>query len=106
MGDIRADDYVFLPMDEATAPSGGTFFQHYVDAWWVVHPERGLAFYNPMGTRGRRRHGRLGSPQCNTSEKISRMVGAKTAAVVFPEIRIEQIPSVWVPIDPNDYART
>jgi hypothetical protein len=105
MGDIKAEDYVFLPVAEGTAPTKGGFFMHYVDAWWVVHPEKGLAFYNPVSTRtGRRRFGRFGSPQCNTDERISRKVGLDCAGSVFPGIEIRQFPSVWVPADPQDYS--
>ena len=104
MTTISEADYVFLPVDEATAPGQGGFFQHYVDAWWVVHPERGLVFFNPKNTRtGRRRFGRYGSPQCNADERISRKVGADTAGSVFPEVEIREFPSVWVPIDISDY---
>ncbi len=102
MSTVSETDYVFLTVEEAVTPRKGGFFQHYVDAWWVVHPERGLAFYNPKDRRtGRRRHGRYGSPQCNTDERISRMFGTKT--VPWPHARIEQFPSVWVPIDISDY---
>lgn len=98
---ISESDYMFLPVDEATAPVKAGMFQHYVDAWWVVHPERGLAFFNPPGRR--RRAGSLGSPQCNTDERIARKVGPVTAGTVFPEVEIRQFPSVWVPIDISDY---
>jgi hypothetical protein len=104
MGDVHEDDYVFLPVAEAVEPAGGTYFQHYVDAWWVVHPEKGLAFFNPKSARtGRRRHGRWGSPQCNTNKRISEMVGRETAGSLWPEVRVEKIPSAWVPIDISDY---
>ena len=105
MSEISESDYVFLPVDEAVSPAKGGFFQHYVDAWWAVHPERGLAFYNPPNTRtGRRRHHGLGSPQCNTDERISRSVAGKTVSSLWPEVRIEQFPSVWVPASLSDYS--
>src|SRR5215469_14287665 len=104
MGDISKDDYVFLPVAEATAPGKGGFFQHYVDAWWTVHPVNGLLFFNPKNARtGRRRHGRYGFPQCNTDERIARKVGLDTAGSLWPEIEIRKFPSVWVPVDINDY---
>jgi hypothetical protein len=102
--DISEADYVFLPLEEAVTPQKGGFFQHYVSAWWVVHPDRGLAFYNPRNARtGRRRHSRYGSPQCNTDERIARMVGPKTVGELWPDVRIQQFPSVWVPVDISDY---
>lgn len=94
---VPIEDYKFLSVQEATAPVKGGFFLHYVNQWWLVHPEHGLAFYSP---RSRRRYG-LGSPQCNTSEQISRMVGVKTAPWPDPEVR--KLASVWVPVDIGDY---
>jgi hypothetical protein len=88
-------DYAFLPVQEAVSPAKGGFFLHYVDAWWLVHPEYGLAFYR----RGRRSG--LGAPQCNTDERISRMVGLKTAP--WPDAEVKRFASVWIPIDPHDY---
>ena len=103
--EISETDYVFLPVAEAVAPRKGGFFQHYVDVWWCVHPERGLAFYNPLNRRtGRRRHHRYGSPQCNTDERVARAVGAKTMGILWPEVRVEQFPSVWVAISLSDYS--
>lgn len=105
MSDISKDDYVFLPVEEAVSPRGGTYFQHYVDHWWVVHPEHGLLFYNRKNRRtGRRWQRGLGSPQCNTDERISKMVGDKTLAILWPDIEIRQFPSVWVPINISDYC--
>lgn len=97
---VPIEDYKFLSVAEATAPARGGFFEHYVDAWWLVHPERGLAFYSPVTRTGRRRRG-LGSPQCNTDERVTRMVGAKSAPWPDPEVR--QIPSAWVPVDLSGY---
>jgi len=107
MRKLSPDDYLFLPLAEATAPTRGGFFQHYIDGWWVVHPEHGLAFYNPKNTRtGRRQLGRWGSPQCNVNEQISRKVGMDCAGSVFPEVEVKLLPSVWVPIDPSDYCHS
>ena len=78
---------------------------HFVDAWWTVHPERGLLFFNPKNARtGRRRFGRYGSPQCNTDERISRKVGLDTAGSVIDGIEVRLFPSVWVPVNISDYA--
>lgn len=105
MSEVSKDDYVFLPVEEAVAPRGGTYFQHYVDAWWTVHPEHGLLFFNPKNARtGRRRFGRFGSLQCNTDRRIAEKVGLETAGSLWPEIEIRQFPSVWVPINISDYC--
>lgn len=101
---LREEDYVFLPLVEATAPTSGSFFQRYADHWWAVHPDRGLLFYNPVNSRtGRRRHGRYGSPQCNSVERITRMVAAKSAEMLWPGVEIRLIPVVWVPVSISDY---
>jgi hypothetical protein len=92
---IHISDYNFLPVDEAVSPAGGTFFQHYVNHWWLVHPEKGLAFYARRSGHG------LGSPQCNSSEQIARMVADKTVPWEDAEVRL--FPSVWVPISIQDY---
>jgi hypothetical protein len=94
------ENYQFLPLAAAVSPPGGTYFQHYVRCWWAVHPERGLVFWNPKGRNGRRRAPGLGSPQCNTSEQISRSVCAKTIA--WP-VEVRLIESAWVPIRISDY---
>ena len=103
MSEISKDDYVFLPVEEAVSPKGGTYFQHYVDAWWMVHPEHGLLFYNPKNPRTGRCRLRHGSPQCNTDKRIAEMAGAKTAGSLWPEIEVRLFPSVWVPIRISDY---
>lgn len=95
MSPLTEEHYRFLPVEEAVTPAKGGFFHHYVNAWWAVHPEKGLAFYNAPG---RRRSG-LGSPQCNTDERVTREVSANAA---WP-VEVRQIASVWVPIDISDY---
>lgn len=103
MSEISKDDYVFLPVEEAVSPRKAGFFLHYVDAWWAVHPEHGLLFYNRKDRRTGRRGRRYGSPQCNTDRRIAEMVGRDTAGELWPEIEIRQFPSVWVPINISDY---
>jgi hypothetical protein len=101
---LPIEAYRFLPVQEAVSPVKGGFFVHYVDAWWLVHPEHGLAFFNPRNARtGRRRMHGLGSPQCNTDERISRKVGQDCAPWPDPEVR--QLASVWVPVDISDYRQ-
>lgn len=92
------ENYTFLPVEEAERPGAG-FFRHYVSAWWMVHPDKGLVFWNP-GRGGKRRHPGLGSPQCNPDEGIARRVSSATA--LSHELRL--IESAWVPVDPSDYG--
>lgn len=101
---LAEEDYLFLAVEEATRPAKGGFFMHHVDAWWLVHPDKGLAFYNPRHPRtGRRRFGRYGAPQCNADERIARKVGLDTAPWPDPEVRF--LRSAWVPVDIDDYRQ-
>jgi hypothetical protein len=95
------DDYVFLPVDQATTPPDG-IIMHYRDYWWAVHPEKGLAFFNPRNRRGQRTHGRYGAPQANPHETISRRVSGYHP---FPH-EVRKIPSVFVPVNIGDYIRS
>lgn len=98
--ELSPDDYVFLPEDQAAAPSGGVYFQRFADRWWACAPDKGLAFYNPKNPRtGRRRHSYLGAPQCNDDERIARMLSKHCP---FP-VEVKKIPLVWVQIDISDY---
>jgi hypothetical protein len=90
-------DYAFLPVQEAVSPAKRGHFEHFVDAWWIVHPEKGLAFYR----RGRRSG--LGAPQCNTDERITRMVMARCSPP-WPGAEVRKLASAWVPIDVSDYC--
>jgi hypothetical protein len=91
---------VFLPADEAAAPVKGAYFQLYRDAWWAVHPGKGLVFYSPKNRHtGRRRNG-YRSPQCNTDERITRALSGSN--IPF-EIEVRQFPMVFVPVDISAY---
>lgn len=96
---------MFMPEDQVTAPAKGVFFQCYRDAWWLVSPGRGLVFYNPqarVGYRaGKRRHSWLGSPQCNTDERIAR---GGVARPPFP-VEVKQFPAVFVPVEISDFRQ-
>lgn len=99
------EDYQFLPVGEAVSPAKGGFFVHYLDCWWLLHTEKGLAFWNPVNRRtGRRRSGqetRLGAPQMNSDERISRLVREKCPPPFPHEVR--RMASVWVPVNISDY---
>ena len=97
------DDFVFLTPAEAECPpeSMGLFFIHYVSYWWAVHPDKGLAFYNPVVQKnGRRKINNLGHPQHNTIESVVR--GVVIPALPF-EAEARLIPSAWSPINLSDY---
>jgi hypothetical protein len=93
---LTEDDYVFVPVDVAMVPPNG-LIEHFADRWWCVHPEKGLAFYNPRNSRGRRTG--AGSPQCNSSETLARAIGERCC----PWAEIRFIHSVFRRIDVHDY---
>lgn len=91
------DDYKFLPLAKAADPGEGTF-RHYVGRWWVVHPDKGLAFHNPVQWTGRRRHEGLGAPLCNGSEQIQRGMAEALAQNAGWPAEAVLVESAWVPV--------
>lgn len=79
---------IFVPLDKATVPPSG-LIEHIKDHWWVVHPDKGLAFWDK----------KLMSPQCNSNEAVTRHL-----ARVYPWAEIKFIPSVFRRINPHDYV--
>lgn len=75
----------FIALDEATASKSHILHQ-YLNKYWVVHPEKGLAFFN----KG------YGSPQCNSNEAISKKLCPEWGEIKFIE-------RVLVPLDINEY---
>lgn len=81
----------YIPEELATTPAEGHCF---VNRWWAVHPEHGVAFYCT-----RRRHFDLGpgeidepSPQCNANEATARVLTAR----INPDCVVKFIPAVFV----------
>ena len=97
--DITEDDYNFLPEQDAERPSKAGLFMHYVDDWWVVHPDKGLVFYSPWHRR--RRTAGLGAPQRNSDQRIQQALAMQHYP--FP-VEVRQLASVWVPASPGDFA--
>jgi hypothetical protein len=94
------DDFLYLPEDQATAPTKGLFFQRYPGMWWAVRPGYGLVFFNPKNRRtGRRKFSYLGAPQCNVSERIKQA----TAETLPFEVEVRKFPLVWVQVNLRDY---
>lgn len=84
-----ADDprLIYMPLsdvDKATGPC-----ELVRDAWWLVHPERGLVFW----TRTPRKGLRGASPQCNQNKAVVDHV----APSLWPWAEIRQIPLVMWP---------
>lgn len=90
--DKFADRWRFLPEADAVAGPRSGFCQVLRDRWWVVCPERGLAFFWSKGDRG------LGSPQCNSDETISRRLGT-----TIPGATLKFMPVVFAPVRLEDY---
>ncbi len=86
MSDIESR-FRYIPLEKATVPPPG-LIHHMKDMWWMVHPEKGLVFFDKMM-----------SPQCNSIESITRRLSAPYA---WAEVR--QIPSVFYSINPSDYC--
>lgn len=80
------EKFHFLKLEEASKPKGHIIY-HIPNSWWVVHPDKGLAFYG----KG------FGSPQCNTNEMISRRLCPEWGEVQFIE-------TVFAPCNVSDYS--
>ncbi len=76
----------FIPLDQVEKTSGN--FEVYVNAWWMVHPEKGIAFF------GRTEKTRLSecAPQCNRDENLTRWL----AEQLYPWAEVKQIPLVML----------
>jgi hypothetical protein len=101
MNELQAsvENYLFLPLDEARSPVAPGAYMHYVNGWWVVHPEHGLAFWNPVMKRtGRRRNEGLGAPLCNKSESIQRHMAQAIAEGGGWDADVRCLMSAWVPV--------
>lgn len=78
--------YHFIPLEQATKPKG-YMLHHWANSYWVVHPEKGLAFFG----KG------YGSPQCNTNEEISKRLCPSWGVIKFIE-------TVFAPLNISDYT--
>lgn len=95
------DDFVFVPFERATTPPGG-HLTHHKDKWWVVHPDKGVCYYQP-----RAQHGKFMAAQHNSSEVISRMLLAKQQEQEpnpLPGCEVRFIPSVFERLTISDYV--
>lgn len=87
----REIKYTYLAQEKATkTPTGQQFWELYEERYWVVHPDKGLAFYDPQGK------GRKISPQCNSIRGIVERL--------LPEgHEVQYLARVWMPHDCRDY---
>lgn len=101
IAELEEDDFVYVPLDQIDKPRNGWHMDVIVNSWWCVHPEKGLAFYNPKYRNGKRRRGHgnpYGSPQCNPSKEISERLNHEWTEVKFVE-------AVFLPLIISDYVR-
>ena len=85
MSDVKLKGiFFYIPLDIATTPAEG---HCYVNRWWSVHPEKGVAFYAQL----------LGycaseapAPQCNHNEFT-----AKHLARRYPDHEVVFLPAVY-----------
>ena len=95
---ISPDDPRFVYLAESKAVDASGHCDVIRDAWFCVHPEKGLMFWQD---NLRRRKGSLtgARPQCNRNEALARDLCAR----MYPWAEVKQIPLVIVPIDVSDY---
>lgn len=86
-------EYKFLPKEKALTPTKGGFYRLITDNYWLVHPDKGLAFYWMKGDKG------LGSPQCNKDEIFVRHIEHLSGE----KVEVEFLPAAWVPISLDDF---
>jgi len=86
-------EYKFFPKEKALTPTKGGFYRLITDNYWLVHPDKGLAFYWMKGDKG------MGFPQCHTQKiflhHIENLSGEK--------VEVEFLPAAWVPISLDEF---
>ena len=61
---------LYLPLDESHSASGLCLVIR--DAWWLVHPERGLCLWDVSASSKRPAKLRGAKPLCNADENVTR----------------------------------
>lgn len=79
----------FTSTEKAITPPAG-LIEHLKDRWWVVHPTKGLVFWDKHHM----------APQCNSNEAVARRIWEQ----MYPWAEIKFIPSVYRSINPQDYV--
>lgn len=82
---MSSDRYHFIPESEILSSKSYTLYQ-YANAYWVVHPEKGLAFWDKGYSH----------PQCNSNKEISERLCPDWGIVKFYD-------RVLVPLNLSDY---
>ncbi len=76
-----------IKIEEVDKPKSG-MFMIYIDAYWVVTPDNEILLYK--GT----------SPQCNQNPRLVE----RFQRGLYPECGVRQLPIIYLPIDPKDFA--
>lgn len=94
---IEQDDWrlVFMPESDILKASGVCAVLK--NRWFAVHPEKGLIFWQPIGTRKGQLHG--ASPQCNLDRQVGEIVILKQ----YPWAELKRFDMVFQPTNPSDY---
>lgn len=82
---MNIDRYHFLP-EENILNTKAHIIYNYMNSYWVVHPEKGLAFWDKGYSH----------PQCNSNEELSKSLCPEWGTIKF-------IDRVLVPCNLNDY---
>lgn len=97
---IPETDWLWIPVEKLTNPVHFRMVEFHENSWYAVHPEKGVAFYNPLKRHTQLRSRRYGAPQCNTNEAIvRRLLYAKP-----PGCEVVFIKHAWLPIDPHEWV--
>jgi len=90
---IRRGRLGFVSIDKATSPRDGMVL---TDRWWIVHPDHGVAFYQP--------YGRGWSAQCNTDRRLpDSLVDSYPAHL---GLTVRHLPAVFVGRWDDEYGYT
>lgn len=82
---MNIDKFHFVALSEITSSKSHMLYQ-YLNSYWVVHPEKGIAFFD----KG------YGHPQCNSNESIAKRLCPEWGEIKFIE-------KVLVPLNISDY---
>lgn len=84
---MNAKKVFYVPYTTATSPLDGRCI---CNAYWVIHPTLGLAFY-----------GDGASPQCNTDERVTRSIAKK----IYPGHEVQRVGAVYMAHAEDELAR-
>jgi hypothetical protein len=79
---------VFLPEDQKFAAPGRGDAEVILHSWWVIHPEKGLAFARDHNGQSKR----FCHPQCNPSEIVAKKLQQK----IYPSLQVRFEDVVYV----------